>query len=473
MKTKLVVGLCLLMSLGCLKDTGSSAGKFRITGTWASGAAGSTKLTRDPLTDSRTVTHVMAVNPSSTAVQRVVAPVSSTGSFTLDVDGTRPWIIVFLDASRVGTDMIVSMFKAETLDTLTPAAAEGAADLGTVTDTGGTATIGISYADLLARLGLSSEAASYLGAIDDLCLRYVNPDIDGNGIIDTEEADHGFMLDFHVGMAVFVGGRSATIADTINQFIDAATTSVTYGGTGIYVAYPEAFDSTDASLGTIVFDDDVWYTVQLPAGGTSLVHAAAGNAISGSGIIANNFGEYRSFGIAAEGGGGHDMPQGTYVFSNNGKTLTFSNVVTRSDAALTAAENIIMPFIRFNTTDPTCTSACTIANVQYEWRKRTATSWVLATVDEVRLVVNDSGAFISIRPMHDNNASQNVSITIPQTSVSGTLPWDASGYQLMNITDAEALAITTTQLCHVGLSYDDKIGMRIFASVGNAPGTCE
>jgi hypothetical protein len=40
------------------------------------------------------------------------------------------------------------------------------------------------------------------------------------------------------------------------------------------------------------------------------------------------------------------------------------------------------------------------------------------------------------------------------------------------MTEAELLATTTDELCHFGLSYDDKLGMRMFGSVGNAPGTC-
>lgn len=36
-----------------------------------------------------------------------------------------------------------------------------------------------------------------------------------------------------------------------------------------------------------------------------------------------------------------------------------------------------------------------------------------------------------------------------------------------------ALADTKlSQICHFGLSYDDTLGMRMFSSIGNAPGTC-
>jgi hypothetical protein len=40
------------------------------------------------------------------------------------------------------------------------------------------------------------------------------------------------------------------------------------------------------------------------------------------------------------------------------------------------------------------------------------------------------------------------------------------------MTAAELAAMTSDQVCHLGLSYDDKLGMRMFGGIANAPGTC-
>ena len=105
------------------------------------------------------------------------------------------------------------MFKSSALDTLVPAAA-GAANLGTVTVDGGTskASISTTFADLLSALGLDSATATTIGAIDDVCLRYVNPDIDGDGTIvavdgqqiNPDAALHGHSL-CPTGPIVFIG----------------------------------------------------------------------------------------------------------------------------------------------------------------------------------------------------------------------------------------------------------------------------
>ena len=83
-----------------------------------------------------------------------------------------------------------------------------------------TASLGISYDDLLSGLGLSAAAAEYLGSVDDLSLRYANPDIDGDGKIDLEQ-DRRYGLDFHVRSNLRLGssaGRNLTVADLTDQF---------------------------------------------------------------------------------------------------------------------------------------------------------------------------------------------------------------------------------------------------------------
>src|SRR5262245_43913727 len=56
------------------------------------------------------VTHVMAVDPSSQNPRPVTAPVSGGGTFSLPLEPGRPWVLVFVDSSRAGADMIAGIF---------------------------------------------------------------------------------------------------------------------------------------------------------------------------------------------------------------------------------------------------------------------------------------------------------------------------------------------------------------------------
>lgn len=153
----------------------------------------------------------------------------------------------------------------------------------------------------------------------------------------------------------------------------------------------------------------------------------------------------------------------TYVYTFNGKTLTFTNVVTYPLATLNNNTNRIMPFIKFVPTVSGCASACNIASVDYKWMKLTSGGWVDATLDEVGLVVNDDGAYVSL--YIDNSSSTRVGFKIPPTSLSGSLAWNTSAMsEATGVTNASLASMTTNSLCHLGLSYDDKLGMRIFDS---------
>jgi hypothetical protein len=436
-------------------DTGSppAAATFSIRGTLSSlnvsGKSAPQSMNVGALVD-QTVTHVMAVSPTSQNAERVLSPVAGDGSFSLAVDPNRPYVLVFIDSSQTGPDMILGAFESNTLDSLAPLT-EGEADLGSVTIDGTTetATGSIAYDDLLASLGLSSEAALALGEEDDLCLRYINPDMDGDGLLDIEEADHNFMLDFHVRYNMETGpGVTAPVESLIGSFLP-DTVGVRYTGTGIYAAIPTAFysgsfDGASVTLGS---------------------HPPITTNITGP-----SFGDYRSLGPNWDPG--TDIPQGTYLFSFGGKTLTFTNVVTRTDAEFTAATGIIMPFIKFNQTDPACETAsgtCTIASIDYKWMKRTDAGWTDATLEELALFVSNSGGYLSVKT--DASSTEAIGLPIPMTSVSGTVAWTAENAYLPDGMTAEEMeAMPSSPLCNLGLSYDDKLGMRIFSGFADSAG---
>lgn len=413
------------------------------------------------------VSHVMAVNPSSQNPTRVVAPVTSGGLFSLTLEPGHPWVLVFVDSSRTGADMIAGIFRASTLDTVAPAM-PGTGELGTVeVMPDGTAAAGIDYEALLATLHLSSDDAALLGAVDDVCLRYVNPDIDGDGMIDQMQAGHEFRLDFHVqfGMSTgATGSAMATVSDIVGRFLPGAA-GIRYGGVGIYVTQPAAYAPVDAATAWASFEQPITY---YPGGFNPMPRtAAAGDRIPGTDLMLGTMGETRSQGIYAAAGA--DMPQGRYDWGVGTHTLTFTNVRTHSDAHLAAAANFIMPFIQLVPGEADCAPVCRVTAVDYAWMKRTDSGWIPATASELSLIVSEAGGYVSIVKSFDNG-TERAGFTIPADSTTGTLPWASA--RLEGLTAADFAAMTSDQICHLGISYDDKLGMRMFGGIANAPGTC-
>ena len=55
-----------------------------------------------------------------------------------------------------------------------------------------------SGGSVLSALGLSQNEGDYWLKIDDACLRFINPDIDGDGTPDALQTNAQFNLDFHL-----------------------------------------------------------------------------------------------------------------------------------------------------------------------------------------------------------------------------------------------------------------------------------
>lgn len=470
----------VMLSVGCGGGgggtvSGGSASAFHLSGTVLRSLAAlapvgteSSHLALDPPAP-KTVTHVMAVNPSSQDPRRVLAVVAPDGSFKVDLDPGHPWALVFVDNSRTGSDMIAGVFRASQLDTLAPMM-PGSADLGMVEVAHGTATGGIAYADLLTALHLTSDGADYLGARDDVCLRYVNPDIDGDGQIDLLQMGHDFQLDFHVQFGMRIGDGTnpiinATVADIADGFLLDSTT-IAYGGIGIYTSFPASFATVDAVSTWAAFEAPIHYYANGGGGPSGPTLAAAGERIAGTDLFLLGSGSTRSEGVYAAAG--FDLPQGQYQFGVGTTTLTFTNIRTHSDAQLAAAEDFIMPFVRIVRVDG-CSGDCAVSGIEFKWMKHVTAGWVPATVEELGLIVNDQGGFISILKAFDNG-DQHISITIPVNVQTGILPWTSA--VLENLTSDQHAATKVSEICHFGLSYDDKLGMRMFSGIMNAPGTC-
>jgi hypothetical protein len=407
----------------------------------------------------RTITHVMAVNPESASPRRTIAKVGSDGSFRLALDVGAPHVLVFIDSSAVGADMVVAMFRANTLDTISPELA-GHLELGDmeVDPDAQTASLGISYDELLAGLGLSPAAAEYLGSVDDLSLRYANPDIDGDGVIDLEQ-DHQYALDFHMRANLRVGsshGRNITIDDITDRFVaDSGADVVTpvFNLTSAYVLYPASLDATA-------------YVAQgAPAsapqnGGVFTASEANGTPSPPSSFSGLGFGDTRGWGpdynyessphVELPGSGGSPATL-AYTLGAIGKTLTFTNVVTRTRDSLTESGTLAI-FVRL------VTNAHQYSSIEYKWMKRASSAWVPATAEEIALTISGDSGYVSIHraPSWHNEFGA----TIPAVP-SGSIPWSWA-------------ATGPDDICGLAVSYDDKLGLRHFIGGAdpNAGVTC-
>jgi hypothetical protein len=397
----------------------------------------------------RTITHVMAVDPEAASPHRSLAAVAADGSFELGIETGRPYVLVFLDDTAVGADMVAAVFRAGTLDTLSPQVA-GHLTLGDVTvdPTTQTAAAGVGYDDLLAQLGLSPAAAEYLGSIDDLSLRYANPDIDGDGVIDVQQ-DRSYALDFHIRANLRIGssaGRNATVGDITDQFLadtgpDIATP--VFNLASIYVLYPAALDATP-------------YVAPGPPS-TALQHGAAFTATQADGSTPSAMASFSSVAFGDTAGWGPDYnyeaAPGTelpgsggspatlaYTLGAIGRTLTFTNVVTRTRASLTDTGTLAI-FLRLVTTDQH------FSRIDYQWMKRaSATAWIPATAEEIALTIGSDGGYVSFHrvPSWHNEFGA----TIP-AQPTGSIPWTWT-------------ATGPADVCGLAVSYDDKLGLRHF-----------
>jgi len=436
---------------------GTSGTAFTVSGTLSDTTVG-TSLSKSV---SGTATHIMAVSPTVGGVSCKQAAVGSGGTFSLELTGLNPWLLYFYDSSKIGSNMFMGRIFSSSWDAFTPASTTGSADLGTVTidaDTG-KASSSSSHSDIMSAFGMTSALSGFMGGLDDAIRRYSNPDTDGDGSADcdTSSDTNKFVLDFHVRFDMKLNGTKATIANIIDSYLDDTTTTSSYNSTGIYVAYPTSFSS--ATTGSVKFQDAAVTTSE---GGSIAQNTAT------SDVTQNSFSGYYGFGPNTTSTS--ELPTGTIIFTAGSKTLTFSDVQAPSLAELTAPTGRIFPFIKFVKSDSSCATSCTIASVDYKWMEKTATGWTLATTDELAILVAGDGATISIRV--DNNSNTTFNITIPKTSASGSITWTSSNATLSGVTASQFNALTTTQLCHLGLSYDDKIGMRYFQNIDDAAGTC-
>lgn len=412
------------------------------------------------------ITHVMAVNPATSNPVRHLTPLAADGTFTLGVDLNTPWVIVLVDGHFVGKDMIAGVFRSEAFDLDSVAATRpGMLDLGDLNVDGATgeARATVSTVSLLTALGLSQSAATLLGSMDDISLRYVNPDIDGNGKIDVEE-NVSYPLDFHLRYTMQRAGQPIPYTGLLNRFADPADTEADYG-LGSAIAYwqrPDQFGVTVPTDFRIRFADASGNYWGMPSGsfvaGAWITDVGAFYQSAGTNSVGITFDDTMPF------------PVGEYAYEVKGTQLTYTNVRTHSLADLNAGPQLMIPFLSLTTNEPGCEGwSCTIKSIDYKWMRRAGSGvrWVAASAEEVALLVPARGGFFGFAPGGD--LSKRLEYVIPGDPVSGTIALNAPGNIQGGVTQDEIVALTVGQLCHVGISYDDTLGMRMFQGWGEGP----
>lgn len=390
--------------------------------------------------DGKTVTDVIAICPSNH--EQRLGTVGS-GNFTIDIDRERPWIIVFVDRSRVGLDMIVGKFRSGVLDTLRPSLGTTSTDLGTIvfdpaTSTrSATAECTIGFDALLTAIGMSSATATFFGAMDDISLRYVNPDKNNNGVLDVVEGLTDVRLDFHNRYQPRVSGTPVTLTAIRNAFLP-DNTAFNYTQTGVTFeiarsafSLPSSYEFRFSNTATLADSSSLSASTFYPQS-----------------YIDNPLYERYQLGIETL-----QPPSGQYDVRVGPTTFTFSDVVV---PGLAVREGFILPFVRFNVRDDE-----TVSGISWKWMKKSGSVWVEASAAEVDIVVSDDGGNLGLYIDGDNlTSNKTISWTLPKT-VSGTLSMSTA--RLEHLSASEATAMTFGRMGHVGLSYDDTLGMRYFA----------
>lgn len=414
-------------------SAGTPAGDFVVRGSVASARGALRAGTIDD------ITHIVAMETTSQNRNLTVAEVRPDKSFEIAIRSGKSTILVFADGThgKKGADMIVGATKfSGKLDTLIPSGAGNLDLTNTKVGGGNSKADSMSLTDLIAALGMTSSVADLVAKRGPLCLRYSNPDIDGDGVIDERQ---NFILDFHVRYNLTDAKATPLTTTDLAGAFPAADSLMGYTGTGVYAAWPTSYYPTAVAKATLTTTGG---TVSVPGG------PGWGDMTS----VGPNYDQNTA------------LPQGTYTFNINdgAKTFTYTNVQTPALVDLQNGTDLFVIFLKFNKNAGTCPD-CTLSSIDYKWMKRDAGAWVDATKAELETLVTAEGGYFSSRYAKDNS-TKNVGFKIPRQP-SGTITWNAPDFNLDGITSAEVAAMKLQQVCHLGLSYDDNLGMRYFAGI--------
>jgi hypothetical protein len=137
------------------------------------------------------VVNAAPLSHASDSLHTQLIPVNESGSFEVQLIKNFPWIFIFIDSSKTGSDMIQYIFKAEELCAIYGTKnTNDTVNLGTLILNGTNMKLNTElYQGYLGDLDLDNNEASILSMLDKTTLRYSNPDVEGDTNIDIEQTD--------------------------------------------------------------------------------------------------------------------------------------------------------------------------------------------------------------------------------------------------------------------------------------------
>lgn len=432
------------------------AGKFRLGG----------KLVAQSVTVG--ATHVYAVSSESGQVDRVLAPLDADGRFTIDLPLGRSYALGVLDASRTGVATVRGYLEFEGVHTL-PIEIEGVFDLGAVSQTDGSRWSSelAGTGGLLTQLGLSTATIASLAAQDGLALRYLNGDVDNNGVLDVSEADKNFIAEVDVFYeARSVGTTIATVDDIRGGAIPAFEsfafdTTRTSAMTSSFGYFSSAVSETSATVRYI--DAEGVVTSILPDGAPQLDSDTDGTFSAGTWSGSSAY-QAVEIGLLATS----ELPRGEIRvdFDASGTLLSFFPMLGQLAADLKQGYEHAFAFIALNEDAGAgaCASApCRFSSLSFQWKIVTASGIRNATSGDLRALVSSRGA----KYRFDANGEE-VDISIPSNAVEGTIAWDAANANLGGLPEDDFGDLTRDMLCGNRVEHVDRFGLKYSYRIGPA-----
>ncbi len=377
------------------------------------------------------VTHVMAVSPVDGDLKKVVAA-TTEGTFSVEVAAGRPWAFVFVDATRTGSAMVRGVLRSDTLDTFNPQVGSDI-DLGNISIDGRDATMAGSSEALDQALGLTRRTLTTIGGIDDITLRYANPDIDADGVMDTEQG-HSARLEMHLEYALTRNGRDATPDDFISADLD-----FKHVGTGIYSRLPDSFGIVDRLDADVVFDQPYY-------GYSAGVNTAP--IVPGQPVTQLTFGDERTFGVYCRPG--REIPHGDYTFRSGANTLEFTLVRPPTETTMQQ----IMPRIQFVPRHADCKKKCVIETLEFAWQRHTDAGWITLTAEEVTAL--QPAGTIDLLFSDDTNRR----FELPLGVATGSMPWNVNLY-------IAKPSHRTSNITYASIAFQSRGGLKMYATMGD------
>jgi len=389
-----------------------------------------------------------------------------------------PWTLAYVDATKTGKEMLISRFASESLDTLTPTRGNVGLDMGSVDTSKEKAETSANFTDVINSLKMSRETAEAFGAVDDSSIRNINPDMDGDGKLDCPVvgADGSlvgkpvnFQLDFHNRFNLKEKNGATSSPQNIEAFTNKfyyesigglEKLDVVYQGTGIVPELDKEIFGNAPSSYQWTFGSDVVVRNQ-----NGCQEVAIGGTLASGSVCTQNYTPNPSYPRYQLGMEVEAPPEGTYVLSAGGKTITWTHVKV-SDFSAGLGFIIVLLNLETDNKGTASTADDTLKSVSYKYLKKTGAGWVAPTEAELKMLIKGKGAMVS---MWFDTRTINVGFSVPKKP-SGTIQLgeaelnsvqnNSSTIALMNALKAGTLLYS--RITEATVSYDDKLGMRFF-----------